>query len=301
MKRVLLAAAAAFVLVPSALAQDACPLTLEGRWIDEASSNIKGRPNQVTGFLLRRQGEGYYVTTIYDFGAKAVPRGYFRGGAAEMTYRSVLGQDDLTMMFQGTVVGPVAVAEIAARRPKIERSYKLTDGGNTIEINGETLAAEVNPNGTLHRSEHISLEYKSHRAPWPKPCEAAKRTAGWDAFKAKANAFRDAKDKPALSDEVRQYGMLGVDAVNTKNFDAALNEFESGLALEPLWPNGHYNAAMVYAQTGDYESAVYHMKAYLELTPADDKEFQANRDRILLWQGKLKQQMAEPMQAVAED
>jgi tetratricopeptide (TPR) repeat protein len=301
MKRVLLATAIAFALIPSALAQDTCPLTLEGRWIDDASSNIKGRPNQVTGFLLRRQSEGYYITTIYDFGAKAVPRGYYRGGAAEMNYRSVLGQDDLTLMFQGTVVGPVAVAEIAARRPKIDRNYKLTNGGNTIEISGETLVAEVNPNGTLHRTEHISLAYKSQRAPWPKPCEAAKRAAGWDAFKAKANAFRDAKDKPALSDEVRQYGMLGVDAVNAKNFDDALNQFESGLALEPLWPNGHYNAAMVYAQTGDYENAVYHMKAYLELIPADDKEFQANRDRILLWQGKLKQQMAEPMQVVAED
>jgi regulator of sirC expression with transglutaminase-like and TPR domain len=72
------------------------------------------------------------------------------------------------------------------------------------------------------------------------------------------------------------------------------------LSLEPLWPNGHYNAAMVYAQMGDYESAIYHMKADLELTPADDKEFQANRDRVLLWRGKLKQQPAEPMQAQPE-
>lgn len=301
MKRALLALPFACFFAVPAVADASCPLTLEGRWIDDASSNIKGRPNQVTGFLLRRQGEGYYVTTIYDFGAKAVPRGYYRGSATELSYRSVLGQDDLTLMFQGTVVGPVAVAEIAARRPKIERSYKLSAGGNTIEINGETLAAEVNPNGTLHRSEHIPLEYKSHRAPWPKPCEAARRVAEWDAFKAKANACRDAKDKPALSDEIRQHGMLGVDAVNAKNFDEALNEFESGLALEPVWPNGHYNAAMVYAQTGDYESAIYHMRAYLELTPADDKDFQANRDRILLWQGKLKQQMAEPEQTQTAD
>jgi tetratricopeptide (TPR) repeat protein len=278
-----------------ALADGSCPPSLAGRWIDDPSSNIKGRPNQVTGFLLRRQGEGYYLTTIFDFGARAVPRGYYRASTTELHYRMVLGQDDLMAMFQGTVIGPTAVAEIAARRPKIERNYQLSDA-NTVQVSGETIAAELQPNGMLHHIEHTDIAYASRRAPWPQPCEAERRAAGWDAFKTAANGFRDAKDKPALTDEVRQYGMLGVDAVNNKNFDDALNQFESGLALNALWPNGHFNAAMVYAQMGDYENAIYHMQAYLELTPADDKEFQANKDRLLLWQGKLKRQIAEPLQ-----
>jgi hypothetical protein len=55
---------------------------------------------------------------------------------------------------------PESASEV---RPTIARSYKLTGGGNTIEISGETLSAEVEPNGTLYRTEHISLEYKSQR------------------------------------------------------------------------------------------------------------------------------------------
>jgi tetratricopeptide (TPR) repeat protein len=296
MKRIALAAAACAALLAPAAAQTSCPLSLEGRWIDDAASNVKGIANQPTGFLLRRQGEGYYLTVIYDFGARAIPRGYFKSGPTELKTKRILGQDDLTMMFQGTVVGPLAISELAGQRPAIKRVYKLEAGGNTVTISGETVAASVNPNGTLNDWQHRDLEYKSFRAPWPKPCETAKRTAEWDAFKAKANAYRDAKNKPAFNDDVRQFGVMGLDAVNAKNFDEALNQFEGGLALDPLWPNGHFNAAMVYYQMGDYEDAINHMKAYLELTPASEKDYEANHDRVLLWQGKLKQQMAEPAQ-----
>jgi hypothetical protein len=51
---------------------------------------------------------------------------------------------------------------------------------------------------------------------------------------------------------------------------------------------------MVSAQMVDYPAAIHHMKACLELCPTDDKEWQANKDRILLWEGKLRQQMEEP-------
>lgn len=299
MLRVLLAAC--LLVVSPALAQENCAPSLEGRWIDDASSNIKGKQNQVTGFILRRQGEGFYLTTIYDSGARAVPRGLYKGSTTELVAGRVLGLDDLMAMFSGTVIGPIAVNQLASHRPAIQRIYRLSPDGNSVMVGGNTIMAWTYPNGTLDNFKHQDLEYMSMRAPWPKPCEAIKRAAEWDGFKIKANAYRDAKDKPALSDEVRQYGMLGVDAVNGKNFDDALNQFEAGLALNPLWPNGHYNTAMIYAQMLDYESAIYHMKAYLELTPADDKEFQANKDRLLLWQGKLKQQLAEAPQVIPED
>lgn len=301
MIRTIVTAAALAVLIPQALAQTSCPLTLEGRWIDDPSSNIKGKTNQVTGLILRRQGEGYYLTTIYDYGARAVPRGFFKGTAGEVKVQRVLGLDDLTVMFSGTVVGPLALNQLAAQKISIKRTYKLSADGQTVEASGDTVSASVRPDGMLGNWQKQDIAYKSMRAAYPKPCAREAQTASWDAFKLKANAWRDAKDKPALSDEVRQHGMLGLDAVNGKNFDEALNEFESGLALDPLWPNGHYNAAMVYAQMMDYENAIYHMKAYLELTPADDKEFQANKDRLLLWQGKLKQQMSEPPQPVPQD
>lgn len=301
MIRAVFAAAAFLALVPQALAQESCPLTLEGRWIDDASSNIKGKTNQVTGFMLRKQGDGYYLTTIYDYGIKAVPRGLFKATATEMTTQRVLGLDDLTMMFSGTVVGPLALNQLAAQKISIKRTYKLSADGQTVEISGDTIYASVQPNGMLADWQKQALAYKSLRAKFPKPCERQSRIAGWEAFKVKADAWRDAKDKPPLSDDVRQHGMLGLDAVNSKNIDSALDEFEAGIALDPLWANGHYNAAMAYAQMMDYEDAAWHMKAYLELTPATDKDYQANKDRLLLWEGKLKQQTAEPPQPVSAD
>lgn len=299
MLRVLLTASFCLLLVPQAMAQESCAPSLEGRWIDDPSSNIKGKTNQVTGFFLRRQGDGYFLTTIFDYGSRAVPRGVFRGSTNEVTVERVLGYDDLTTMFAGTVVGPLAVNALADQRVKIKRIYKLLPDGNTVEISGDTIYASVRPNGMLDNWQKQDLKYKSMRANYPKPCERDKRAAGWDAFKAKANAWRDAKDKPPLSDDVRQHSMLGLDAVNAKNIDTALDEFEAGLELDPLWTSGHYNAAMAYAQMMDYEDAAFHMKAYLELTPASDKDFQANKDRLLLWEGKLKQQLAQQPQPVS--
>lgn len=301
MRRIVLAVSTCLMFVPPALAQQSCPLSLEGRWIDDPSSNIKGKTNQITGFFLRRQGEGYYVTAIYDYGAKAVPRGAFKGSAGELTVNRVLGFDDLSTMFAGTVVGPLAVNALANQRISIKRTYKLLPDGSTIQVSGDTVSASVQPNGMLDNWQKQHIEYKSLRAAYPRPCERDEREAGWNDFKTRANAFRDAKNKPALSDEVRQHGMLGLDAVNGKNFDQALDEFEAGLRIDPLWPTGQYNAAMAYAQMMDYADAAFHMKAYLELTPSDDKEFQANKDRLLLWQGKLGQQMAEHPQAVPDD
>jgi hypothetical protein len=301
MTRLLLATAACFLLATPVLAQQSCPPSLEGHWIDEASSDIKGKPNQVTGFILRRQGEGYYLTTIFDYGARAVPRGYFASSAGELSVERVLGYDDLMTMFAGTVVGPLAVNALADQRIKIKRVYRLSPDGDTVEISGETVSASVRPDGTLDSWRKQPLRYKSYRAEYPKPCAREQHAAGWDALKAKANAWRDRKDKPPLSDEVRQHGMLGLDAVNAKNMEQSVDEFEAGLALDPLWPTGQYDAAMSYAQMMDYENAAYHMRAYLELCPTDDKDMQANQDRLLLWEGKLKQQISEKAQPGSED
>lgn len=255
----------------------------------------------MTGLTVRRQGDSYFLAAIYDYGTRAVARGVFKGSATEMTTSRVLGYDDLTTMFAGTVVEQVAIDQLADRHIRIKRTCKLSADGKTVEVSGETIYASVNPNGTLQDYGKQDLAYKSLRQGHPAPCERERRAIGWEAFKAEANAWRDLKAKPALPDEVREHHLLGLDAVNSKNFDAALDKFEAGLELDPLWANGHYNAAMVYAQELDFDSAAYHMRAYLELTPATDKDFQANKDRLLLWEGKLKQQLAQQPEPIPED
>ena len=133
------------------------------------------------------------------------------------------------------------------------------------------------------------------------PFQGARR---WDALKARANAWRDGKDRPPLSDDERQHGMLGLDAVsgvNGKNIEQSVDEFEASLAVDPLWPAGHYDDAMSYAQMMEHENAAYHMRAYLELCPTDDRDMAAHKDRLLLLEGKLKQEISEKAQPGSED
>lgn len=299
MHRFTIMALSGLALAAPAFAQ--CAPSLEGRWLDEPSSIVKGKPNQVTGFILRRQGDGYYLVTLYDRGASAVARGPFKGDATVLKTKRVLGYDDLTTMFAGTVVGPLAVGALANQHIAIRRTYTLSADGNSVAVDGDTVYASVRPNGMLDNYDLQSLSYKSLRAPFPKPCVREAHDAGWADFKAKANAYRDLKNKPATADEVRQDGMLALDAIANKDFDTALTEFEAALAIDPMWASGHYNAAKVYAQELDFEDAAWHMRAYLELTPASDKDYQSSRDLLLLWQGKLKQQQAEPMATATDD
>lgn len=299
MRTFMILALASFATATPAFAQ--CAPGLEGRWLDEASSIVKGKPSQVTGFILRRQDDGFYLVTLYDRGASAVARGPFQGGATVLKTKRVLGYDDLTAMFAGTVVGPLAIGALANQHIAITRTYRLSEDANTVAIDGDTVYASVRPNGMLDNYELQPLSYKSLRAPYPKPCARESHEAGWAEFKARANAYRDLKDKPATADDVRQDGMLALDAISNKDFDTALNQFEAALAIDPMWASGHYNAAKVYAQELDYENAAWHMRAYLELTPPDDKDYQSSRDLLLLWQGKLKQQQAEAPQAGPDD
>jgi hypothetical protein len=75
------------------------------------------------------------------------------------------------------------------------------------------------------------------------------------------------------------------DALNQKQFAAAA-EYEAGLEINPLWPEGHFNAALLDAETKNYDDAIWHMRAYLELVP-NAPDAQEASDQIVIWQEKL--------------
>jgi tetratricopeptide (TPR) repeat protein len=127
----------------------------------------------------------------------------------------------------------------------------------------------------------------------PPVCFADKETQTlfWREFQKRAAAWRALPTRPPISDEVRQYRLLAEDALNQKQFENAAAAYEAGLEIDPLWPQGHFNAAVIYGELKDYEDAVWHMRCYLELLP-NAPDAQDARDQMLLWQGKLKQQAA---------
>jgi hypothetical protein len=107
-------------------------------------------------------------------------------------------------------------------------------------------------------------------------------------FQEEAKAWRAHPVKPAIPEGVRRFQLLAEDAIKNKNFEEAVDYYEQGLNVSPLWPEGQFNAALLYGEMAIYGQAVIHMKRYLELTP-DAPDAQAARDQVVIWQAKVNQ------------
>jgi tetratricopeptide (TPR) repeat protein len=118
------------------------------------------------------------------------------------------------------------------------------------------------------------------------PCEEAAQVTFWNEFQQKAAAWRALSRKPPVSDDVRQHRLLAEDAMKEKQMDTAIAEYEAGLEIDPLWPQGHFNAALLYGEQKDYEDAIWHMRAYLELVP-DAPDAQAAHDQMTIWEAEI--------------
>ena len=107
------------------------------------------------------------------------------------------------------------------------------------------------------------------------------------AFSAEAQIWIAATSKPEMSDDARTQKVMAEDAFKQKDFPGALTHYLAALNKHSMWPEGHYNAAMLAAEAEDYELAAHHMRRYLVLAP-DAKDAQASKDKFLLWQQKAK-------------
>ena len=112
--------------------------------------------------------------------------------------------------------------------------------------------------------------------------------ADWREFQQKAASWRTLAVKPAISEDVRKHRLLAENAVKERQFDSAVEEYETGLEIDPVWPEGHFNAALLCAELGYYSEAMHHMRAYLELVP-EAADAQQSRDQMVIWEAKLKQ------------
>ena len=98
-------------------------------------------------------------------------------------------------------------------------------------------------------------------------------------------AWRTLAVKPALPEEVQRYWVAAEDALKNKAFQKAVDYYRRGLAIEPLWPQGQYMAAIIESELHQYGRAAVHMKNYLALVP-DAKDAKALRDKMYLWEVK---------------
>jgi tetratricopeptide (TPR) repeat protein len=112
-----------------------------------------------------------------------------------------------------------------------------------------------------------------------------------EAFKEKADSWRSLAVKPELPEEARKYRVLAENAYKEKRFEDARRYYEQGLEIQPLWPDGQFNAAILDKEFGDYGEAVYHMRCFIELAP-ESKDAAAARDQIIIWEEKAKEPSA---------
>ena len=127
---------------------------------------------------------------------------------------------------------------------------------------------------------------------------SAKRWAAQQAERDEASirekipAWRALKPKPPLPEEARKFRVLAEDAIKEKRFEDAAGYYERGLRIEPMWPEGHYNLALLDGELKKYAQAASHMRLYLEMVP-NAKDAAAARDKVIIWEEKAKRPSAE--------
>ncbi|HUS18268.1 MAG TPA: hypothetical protein VMZ25_01340 [Terriglobales bacterium] len=109
----------------------------------------------------------------------------------------------------------------------------------------------------------------------------------FSAFRQKAAAWRQLKQKAPLAPEADRHRILAEEAIRSTNLDSAAQHYDEALEATPLWPEGWLNAALIYAELQDYASAAEHMRYYLELAP-DAPEAKAAREKLVIWEEKTK-------------
>lgn len=118
-------------------------------------------------------------------------------------------------------------------------------------------------------------------------------------FQEKAKAWRALPVKPALPEDAQRFRVAAEDAFKNKKFQEAAEYYEHGLAVEPLWPQGQYNAALLEGELQWYGMAALHMKRFLELTP-DAKDAKVAREKMFLWETKAKETPPSPQNSMQE-
>ena len=105
------------------------------------------------------------------------------------------------------------------------------------------------------------------------------------AFDATAKTYREAAVKPVPGEDVRRYKIQAEAAIQDKQFDEAAKAYDQGLKLAPWWPQGHFNLALLLAETKQFANAIVEMKRYLALVP-DAPDARAAQDKIYEWERK---------------
>ncbi len=114
----------------------------------------------------------------------------------------------------------------------------------------------------------------------------AQQEAAYQQFQSQAKSWREASPRPVMPESAREHQVLAEYAFKQHETDKAIREYQAAVALFPTWPEGQFNLATLAGEQKDYDTAILHMKEYLELVP-DSPDVQAAKDSIIIWKDRL--------------
>lgn len=100
-----------------------------------------------------------------------------------------------------------------------------------------------------------------------------------------ARAYVSMRVKPTPGENIRALWVQAKDAIEHKRFIAADNLLYKAYTIAPWWPAAPYEIAFISAKLGDYRTAAFWMRYYLQLVP-NGPNARALRDKMYLWQGR---------------
>ncbi len=107
-------------------------------------------------------------------------------------------------------------------------------------------------------------------------------------FSGAVSVWRTLSPKPPIPEAVREQRLLAETAFKEGKVADALYHYERGVEMDPVWPEGRFNAALIAAELQFYDEAVQQMQAYLDLAP-EAPDASSARDQIVIWKDKFKQ------------
>lgn len=108
-----------------------------------------------------------------------------------------------------------------------------------------------------------------------------------------AHAYRALPVKPVLGEDARRYLVQAEDAVKQGRYRDAVTFYGDLIKVASWWPGGYLNQALVFAEAGEFHSAVIQMHRYLEFVP-DAPNARELRDKTYIWESKDTSGIVEP-------
>lgn len=103
-------------------------------------------------------------------------------------------------------------------------------------------------------------------------------------FARKAAVYREAKVKPAVSEEQRKYIVQANVMNQRKAYAKAVGLYLHAVEIDPVaYPGAYFNLALLSAQMERYQPAISYMKQYLLLEP-EAKDARSAQDKIYEWE-----------------